>query len=254
MAKKQKKAKPVKKAVPKKKSAASERQERVRFNAPINEEDKSLFLHHLPLIATARDRITKATNDIRKLYKTAKSDGFVRDDFEQAFAMQSAEGEKKCKAAIARSLTIARYLGLSIGGQHDLFLDTEPGQLETAERSFEVGKQDAQENKKADATGFDEQEYLKGYHSISEARVKKGIKEHPEVKADQAQTTAQKAKNERQRAKDADAFTPPPSGVSLTRAQYNAMQEQQGKPPAEEAVEPEPTSMFSKRDDAAQTA
>lgn len=278
MAKKVKKPKPAKKtAKPKKASAkkpAVQRRERMAANQ-INEEDKALFLHHMPLIAAGRDAITKATNKLRTLYKTAKSDGFVKLDFDDAFQMQGADGQKKAKAAIARRLTIARYLGLELGQSLDLFLDTEAGKEETENRSFETGKQHAMEGKTADATGFDEQEYLKGYHSVTEQRVKGGIKPtepsppkgarkvSPEVAeaADRAQKAAEKARNAAQRKswepdpvellEDDEAFEAPTSGQPMTRAQYAAQQEAQRKAGDPAAAG---SGLFQKKTDAPQPA
>ena len=66
--------------------------------------------------------ITKATNDIRRLYKTAKADGFIKDDFDTAFSLQGEGGEAVQKNKIARKVTIARYLGLLLVKGEDLIV------------------------------------------------------------------------------------------------------------------------------------
>lgn len=251
-----------------KKKPATVRRERMAASQ-INEEDKALFLHHMPLVAAGRDKVTKAVNALRTLYKTAKSDGFLKVDFDDAFQMQGADGQKKAKAAIARRLTIARYLGLELGQSLDLFLDTEAGKEETENRSFETGKQHAMESKTADATGFDEQEYLKGYHSVTEQRVKEGIKEpepkkgsravKPEVAeaADRAQKAADRAKTKAQREADAKTFDgQPSSGTPVTRAQYEAQRKavEQQQPAAGDDDGEAGSGLFQKKAEPAESA
>lgn len=103
-----------------------------------NANDKALFLHHLPKIAEAKQKIRDATNAIRLLYKTAKADGFLQKDFEDAFEMQGEEGEKKKKAAIARSLQIAQWLGYDLGAQLDLFAQDE--RVPAEDRAYQEGE------------------------------------------------------------------------------------------------------------------
>jgi hypothetical protein len=254
-----KKAKPAKVAKP-----AKERRQRMSENK-INKEDQRLFLSHLELIAVARGKISKATNDIRRLYKTAKSDGFIKDDFDTAFSLQGEGGELTQKNKIARKVTIARYLGLQLGETLDLFLDQGVEEQPPEQRAFDAGKQDALENKKPDATGFDEQQYLKGFHSVSEKRINEGIKKAEPAKplkppsaavkaaADKAQERAQRKaaqsqskspeqeKSSQQRAQDAQAFEKPTSGLPITRSQFNAMNGTGAEPEDDEP------SMFQRR-------
>ena len=94
---------------------------------PVNPNDtdaqnRALFLHHLPNISKLKDALTTATSNLRNAYKTAKADGFLKSDFDAAFEIQGAEGEKKKKAAIVRHLQIAKWLGCDLGSQLDLFM------------------------------------------------------------------------------------------------------------------------------------
>ena len=264
-------AKPKKTPAKKKtaKAPAKARKERMASQT-INKEDQALFLQHLPLIAAQVGKFNKAKADLARLYKTAKADGFIKEDFDIAFGLQGESGEALQKQKIARRVTIARYLGLQLGDTLDLFLDQGVDEQPPEKRAFDAGKQDALENKKADATGFDEQEYLKGYHSVSEKRVKAGIKPtkpvSPAVKAaaDRAAAAAEKKKAQaqekspeqekaaQQRAQDAQAFEKPTSGVHLTRSQFQAQQrlaednaEVEGPPD----TEPE-SSLFRRREGA----
>ena len=91
---------------------------KAKANPDFDPEAKALFLHHLPKIEAGKKAIDDATNALRILYKSAKADGLLKCDFDVAKDMQKADGEKKKKAAIARELTIARWLGYEIGRAH----------------------------------------------------------------------------------------------------------------------------------------
>jgi hypothetical protein len=241
---------------------AKARKERMAANQ-INKEDQKLFLSHLELVAVARGKISKATNDIRRLYKTAKSDGFVKDDFDTAFSMQGEGGEKLQRNKIARKVTIARYLGLGLGETLDLFMDQGVEEQAPEQRAFDAGKQDALENKKADAEGFDEQKYLEGYHSVSAGRVQSGIKKteppkpaSPAVKAaaDRAAEAAErKAEQKREKSLEQErAAQQPTSGVPISRSDFKRMNQDMQNAPAPVAEEEDERnydegSMFSRR-------
>ena len=192
-----------------------------RFNSGgEDDEARALFLHHLPKIAEAKDKVAKATADLRNAYKRAKGDNFVKADFDVAFEIQGAEGEKAKKAAIARELTIAKWLGCDLGAQLDLFMMESAVPAE--DRAFEEGKTDAMQNKAArpsyDPSVPQYKRYMEGFHSVSEARINGGIKP-----LDKDVET--KAEVETQRARDAKAFDPPASGVAMTRAEFKKQQE-----------------------------
>lgn len=108
-------------------------------------DDKALFLHHLPKITAAKQKIKDATNEIRLLYKTAKADGFLKKDFDAAFEMQGEDGEKAKKAAIARELQIAQWLGYDLGAQLDLFAQDE--RVPAEERAYSEGEADSMQGK-----------------------------------------------------------------------------------------------------------
>lgn len=213
------------------------------FNTPMDEENRKLFLNvHLPEVKKLRERLASATANLRNAYKTAKAEGsFTKADFDTAIQIEDAEREAKAKARIARQLTIARYMGKSLGAQLELFL--EPDRTPASDLAYEEGKQAALENRAAkpdyDPSTEQYRRYMEGYHSVSEARVKDGIKKKETGQDEQAAYDAadakQKAKNDQQRAADAAVFekteTVKPeevtSGVPTSRAQFLAQQQLQ---------------------------
>lgn len=201
------------------------------------EQNRALFLFHLAdtknknNITDLKKALNEANAKLRNAYKAAKADGFVKADFECAFEIQQADGEKKKKAAIARNLQIARWLGCDLGAQLDLFLQDE--RVPAVDRSYEEGKTDSLTGKSAkpdyDPSTPQHASYMQGYHDATESRIKSGItKLHPEVQKDQEQKAAKKAKREAEQAEDAKLFEEPPaplvSGVAMTREEYKRQQ------------------------------
>ena len=144
-----------------------------------------------------------ATANLRNAYKTAKADGFVKSDFDCAFEIQQADGEKKKKAAIVRNLQIARWLGCDLGAQLDLFAQDE--RVTAEDRSFEEGKTDSMMGLAAkpsyDPSTPQHAQYMQGFHDATQSRVKSGItKLEPEQKPT------------------------PISGVAMTREEYKRQQ------------------------------
>lgn len=199
------------------------------------DQERALFLHNLPKISDLKAKVAKATADLRNAYKQAKADGFVKADFDEAFKMQGEEGEKVKKAAIARSLRIAKWLGLDLGTQLDMFMQDE--RVPAADRSFEEGKSQAMLgiSLKCDYAPETEQyrKFAEGWHA-GQAVLAAGIKPlHPAVAEDEKDKAEKKAKTDAAKAEDAKAFEAPASGVAMTRAEFKAQQEAQaaaGKP------------------------
>ena len=109
-----------------------------------DKEAKALFLHHLvgpkgvSGITALKRALNSANANLRNGYKAAKADGYLKCDFDDAFAIQQADGEKKKKAAIARSLMVAKWLGCDLGSQLDLFV--EDTRVPAADRAYEEGQ------------------------------------------------------------------------------------------------------------------
>lgn len=228
--------KPTKEAIQKaaakaeRRSKSAPKQDTVKAPAGVNdtdEQNRALFLHHLPKVADLKDKVAKATANLRNAYKAAKADGFLKVDFDIAFEIQGAEGEKKRKAAIARSLQIARWLGCDLGAQLDMFV-ADP-LVPAADRAYEEGKTDSMLGKSA-KPGYDpsteqHRRYMAGYHDATESRVKSGItKLHPEVQKDQEEKSAKAAARKAEQDRDAQAFDAPTSGVAMTREEFKRQQ------------------------------
>lgn len=191
-----------------------------------DQEAKALFLRALPKIADLKAKLNTANANLRNAYKAAKADGFLKKDFDVAFEIQGAEGEKAKKAAIARELTIAKWLGCDLGVQLDLFL--EPTRVPAADRAFEEGQAASMQNKAAkppyDPSTEQYRKYMAGFHE-HQATLAKGIKKlDPAVKEDVKATAEAKAKTDQQRAQDEKAFGggSPASGVAMTRSEFQA--------------------------------
>lgn len=242
-----------------------------------DEENRKLFLNvHLPKIKQLRDRLATANSNLRNAYKTAKAEGsFTKTDFDTAIEMEDAEKEARAKARIARTLVIARYMGSAMGAQLDLFL--EPDRTPAADRAFDEGKMAAMKGETAkppyDPSTEQHRKFMEGYHSVSEQRVKEGIKPlskkeqkaaaEKEAADDDKATKAQKAANQAQRAADEKAFESPPeslkqqtSGVPTSRAAFLKQQQELAKQQAQTEAQQEPEddeeddeedSAFSKR-------
>ena len=230
MAKKTTKKTVQKKAAAEKRKAAVKAdapKTQAKFNSPVNEEDRALFLQHLPKIAELKAKLATANANLRNAYKTAKADGFLKGDFEVAFQIQGAEGEKAKKAAIARDLTIAKWLGCDLGAQLDLFVQDE--RVPAADRAYEEGRTDSMSGKTAkpdyDPSTEQHRRYMEGYHSVTEERINKGISKKTEETPGlitEAQKEAAKGK-ETPAKKNGKPIEEPSSGVPMTRAQFNAM-------------------------------
>lgn len=242
-------------------------------NPELDQEEKALFLNHMPKIKAAKEAVNTATANLRNLYKKAKAEGgFEKADFDYAFELETAEKEAKARAKIARNLKIAKIVGSDLGAQLDMFL--EPVRVPAADRAYEEGRTDAMQGKPArpkyDPSTEQARKYLEGWHSVSADRVKDGIGKLDPEAAEMADKDAQtKAETDLQRAEDAktfekpagdagadfpgdtkptaapDAVKPPAdapkSGTPMTRAQFKAQQE------AQKAAAEGGDSAFSKR-------
>jgi hypothetical protein len=191
-----KKSKPVRKPKAQKDIAVRRGGDRV------NSESKALFLdHHLPAIAKFKEQAARAQANLRNGYKSAKSDGFLQRDFDTAFKLKTQTGERQIKALIARDMTVAKWLGFSLGKQLDLFVQADEHDLEA--QAYFDGEEASRENRAAEplyAPGTEGYEaYMRGFHEHQE-QLAQGIK--PTLPMEQ----------------------PPTSGVPMTRSQFKAQQ------------------------------
>jgi hypothetical protein len=144
--------------------------------------------------------------------------------------MQGHEGEKVKKAAIQRSLRIARWLGMDLGAQLDMF--EQDARVPAVDRAYEEGKSQAMQgiSLKCDYAPETAQyrEFARGWHD-GQAALASGFKKlHPEVAKDEAEKAVAKEKTDGQKAEDAAAFDAPASGVAMTRSEFKKSQEVKG--------------------------
>jgi hypothetical protein len=195
-----------------------------------DDQDRALFLQALPKIGQLRAALNTANANLRNAYKQAKADGFAKKDFDEAFLMQGAEGEKVKKATISRSLRIARWLGMDLGAQLDMF--EQDARVPAIDRAYEEGKSQAMQgiSLKCDYAQETEQyrTFAAGWHHGQEILSKGFKKLHPEVAADEKAKIVKKAEREAAQAEDAKVFDAPASGVAMTRSQFN--EQKQAKP------------------------
>ncbi len=213
-------------------------------NPELDREEQALFLQHVPKIKRLREAMNTANSSLRLAYKAAKAEaGFTKADFDTAFALETAEKEAKERAAIARKLKVAKWMGSALGNQLDMF--SEPDRTPASDIAAEEGERDALQSlparPKYDPSTEQYRKYMASYHDVSEKRIKSGIgKLHPEVEADVKDQEAKKAEIDAAKERDARVFAEydqqatagiatatPSSGVPLTRAQYKAQMEAQ---------------------------
>lgn len=219
------------------------------FNTGVDEEARALFIGKGGLLEktkTLRSLLNTANSNLRAHYKSAKSMGFEKIDFDYAIQLETAELEAKAKARIARQLVIARYVGSSLGAQLDLFL--EPDRTPAVDRAYDEGAAASMRGEAA-KPGYDPStpqhaQYMEGYHADQAKRVQGGIK-----KLDPKDNKG--AKNGK-----VDKKTPAPvqaapvveeitSGVPMSRAAFLAAQSAQGAQQTD--IEDEPTSAFQRK-------
>ncbi len=240
------------------------------FNSQINEEEKALFLRHLPKIKNLKALLGTANANLRNAYKTAKGEGFEKSDFDHAFALETAEQEARERGKIARQLTIAKFVGSDLGAQLDMFL--EPTRVPAEDRAAEEGQRDSMSGKSAapkyDPSTPQYRAYMQAYNDDQANRIRGGIKqlapavEVPgefEAAAPKVAETRLITKDEKEAraaaladAKEREAaekakppLTTPSSGTPMTRSEFMKSQ-RDAKNSAKAAAE----ALFTKKDSA----
>jgi hypothetical protein len=164
-------------------AADAAKPEAVRVTAPNHpldpEETRLLTEVHLPKIKQLRESVARATSNLRNAYKTAKSEGFTKADFDTAIAMEDAEREARERAAITRKLVIARMMKAKLGDQLDMFLSDAVVDAEQIAREEGQADSAAGKSAKPDKYAPDTKEYrgyMEAYHDDQEKRMKAGFK------------------------------------------------------------------------------
>lgn len=103
--------------------------------------DEQMQALHLNNHVPAYERALKAKKDadaaFKNVCKTIKAEGGSIDDVKRTIELRTPEGEAKLKVQIEQMLRVARWAGLPLGTQSDLF---GPDRRPVEERAFEDGK------------------------------------------------------------------------------------------------------------------
>lgn len=111
----------------------------IGHNSELTDEQKQGL--HLNNHVPSYERALKAKKDadaaFKNVCKTIKSEGGSIDEVKLTISLRTPEGEALLKATLEQSIKIARWNGLAIGTQGDLF---GPDRRPIEERAFEEGK------------------------------------------------------------------------------------------------------------------
>src|SRR5690606_15024300 len=88
-------------------------------NELTDEQSQVLFFNHKKKIAGLKEKISSLTGELRATYKVAKSEGFLKKDFDFAFLLDKDEDDAAIERR-RREAQIARWQGHPIGTQGDL--------------------------------------------------------------------------------------------------------------------------------------
>lgn len=143
----------------------------------VDPDMRKLFLVHRDKYADLKEKVDKASNNLRTLVKTIKGDGFSLMQIKDAIQLSTPEGEAEFKAEMANRMLAAAYVGADIGEQLSLFLDHD--RTPAVDRAWKEGQARAMENKTLECRYAPETEqyraFAEGYHAEQERQVKKGI-------------------------------------------------------------------------------
>jgi hypothetical protein len=89
----------------------------------VDPDQRKLFLVHRDQYAVLKEKVDKASNNLRTYIKTIKGDGFSMLQIKDAIWLSTPEGEAEFKAEMANRLLAAAYSDADIGDQLSLFLD-----------------------------------------------------------------------------------------------------------------------------------
>ena len=160
-----------KKPAPKKPSAAKEAQGHNSDKRTFDEKRQS-FLQHRTAWNGAQAKVKVAKKILDDVVGAAKADGVSKKELQLADQLMGLAGETAVKKEVATRLRIAKYLGLGLGAQLDMF--AEPDRTPGVDRAFDEGKQDSMEGKPAKPKHSPETEqyraYMAGYNEDQERR------------------------------------------------------------------------------------
>ena len=144
----------------------------------VDPDTRALFLSDKEKWKRLDDAVKKATGARRAHEKAVKGDGFLLTQIKFVVACEAEGGEEEERSKIANNLLAARYCGLSLGTQMELFL--EPDRTPAIDRAYDEGAQASMESKTAnppyDPSTPQYQEWLRGFNDDTERRISAGIK------------------------------------------------------------------------------
>jgi hypothetical protein len=142
-----------------------------------DDERRALFLSDVAKRKKLLEAKDAAVAALRNNAKSIKADGFTVAQVDTAIHLQTPYGEAAIREKMADQIQAAVWVGSPIGTQFSFdLIDRTPA----VERAFDEGKLSAMEGKRAsppyDPSVPQHQEWLKGFHSVQDARVRDGIK------------------------------------------------------------------------------
>lgn len=137
-------------AIPKKaakpKAEKKPKVRKVRATAAEKSDDQLralLFSHKRKLVPLLRaEALAKA--DVTKAFEVAKKEGVAKRDIKLAIALDTEDGEEKARGEFQAIARVARWMGVPIGSQAELF-----PKFTQAEQDFEDGKRAALDDQPA---------------------------------------------------------------------------------------------------------
>lgn len=135
-------------------------------NALTDEQMQALFFQNKRSYEAALAVKKKADADLKNVCKRAKSDlgeGAV-ERIKYALELETEEGEAKLKARITRQIEVARWMGLEVGTQADLFgEDRTPGDERARAEGKRAGMEAKERKAPYDPSTSQHREWMAGY-------------------------------------------------------------------------------------------
>jgi hypothetical protein len=142
-----------------------------------DDERRALFLNHVAKRKRLLENKDTAVAALRNDAKTIRADTFTVAQVDFAIKLQTPEGEGSAREKLSDEIQAAKWAGSPIGTQFSFdLIDRTPA----VDRAHDEGKRAAMEGKRAsppyDPSVPQHQEWLRGFHSVQDARVREGIK------------------------------------------------------------------------------
>jgi hypothetical protein len=125
-----------------KKNGKAEKKPRERKTAEklSDEQRQALLFSHKRNLKPLLAQEALAKGAVVKAFELAKKEGIPKKEIKIAIALESEEGEEACNAEVERYVRVARWMGVPLGTQREMFSAGKPS---AAEANFEAGKRAA---------------------------------------------------------------------------------------------------------------